>query len=150
MRAENPGTSPQRRLLGRDDDHVPNADDHKKLALGAEIGVPGILGHDLAFENVAVFVLGAYLPERRPGADIAPADVRGHDRGRAGLLTDRSANSPTRSGQLSADSIALAGGAKPADHPLDEPVAIYDFEKHEGPRFPGATAWVGIRCGEIC
>ena len=79
----------QDRVRGGDDDHVPDPDDRKKLALGAEIGVAGILDHDLALENVAAIVLGADLPERGPGADIAPSDARGHHRGRVGLLHDR-------------------------------------------------------------
>ncbi len=42
------------------------------------------------------------------------------------------------------DPIALAGIMKPTDHPLDEPRAIHDLAKHDGPRFPGQPLGSGF------
>ncbi len=42
------------------------------------------------------------------------------------------------------DPIALAGIMKPTDHPLDDPRALHDLAKHDGPRFPGQPLGAGF------
>ncbi len=54
-----------------------------------DIGIGGVLEQRIALDGVAILVAIADLPQRRPGADVAPAHFHGEDGGLVGLLHDR-------------------------------------------------------------
>ena len=69
--------------IGRiDDDEVLDADRRDERPLGVDVAVGGVLQHGVASDEVALVVARRDLPQRRPRADVAPADVdRQHGRG---------------------------------------------------------------------
>ena len=70
--------------VGRvDDDEVLDADGRDERPLGMDVAVGRIFEHGVALDEVALVVSGRDVPQRRPGADVVPADVERQHRGGA-------------------------------------------------------------------
>ena len=70
----------QDRILRRDDDDVAQAHHGGQQAIGAHQAIRAVEHEGVAPDGIAVFVLRAQVAHRRPGADVAPADVGRDDR----------------------------------------------------------------------
>ncbi len=73
-------------VLGLHHHHVVQADQGDQLVLAVDQAVAAVLQHDVAARDVAGGVLALDLPERGPGADVAPAGVQGHHAGAVGVF----------------------------------------------------------------
>src|SRR6516162_758995 len=74
---------------GVDDDEVFGADRSDEPGLRSQVAIASLFGDDIAFDRVAVRVLGAHLPQGVPGANIAPAHADRYDRRTPRLLHHR-------------------------------------------------------------
>ena len=77
--------------VGRgDDNHVVQPDGRDQPAVVApEIAVAGIFQHGVRQQRIAFRILFGKVPERRPAADIVPANIHRDDRRPVGFLHDR-------------------------------------------------------------
>ncbi len=53
-------------VVGRDDDEVVDAQRRDQVAVGADVAVGGVERERIAHDHVAVAIVGADVPQRRP------------------------------------------------------------------------------------
>src|SRR5665213_1323410 len=71
----------QHRTIGGDNHDIVDADDADGVAVGADVGVPGIDDDRIAADDIAGGVPGGGVPDGGPGADVGPVEGGGDDGG---------------------------------------------------------------------
>ena len=79
----------EQRVRRVDDDEAVEADGGDERALAVDEAVAGVDEDRIALDGVGLRVARGDLPQRRPRADVAPADVDGHHRRLLRLLHHR-------------------------------------------------------------
>ncbi|CCJ92010.1 hypothetical protein BN132_3938 [Cronobacter turicensis 564] len=101
----------QHRVFGLHHDEIFHADGGHKAGLGIDVAVFGVMRNHVAVMHVAFRRMVGDLPERRPGADIAPACVHRHHHRVGGFFHHRVVDGLFRAGQegffIDADKIEI-------------------------------------------